>query len=96
MSEYELSIELGPCGWPKKFFGNSHEAFVDGAAISELLPDAERIGEVIFSDLSDIRPTPAYRATIGGTSVRFAFDEVTQGHYLVASNDAEISVEDSK
>lgn len=94
MCESSESAMLGPCGWPFREYGNDCEGYVQGMSVNELLPKATIIGDVAFSHIEGKKPVPAYLAEIGGRKIRFAFDEVQVGRYIIASNDADVSVED--
>lgn len=96
MCESSESAALGPCGWPFREYGNDCEGYVQGVSVNELLPKASIIGDVAFSHLEGNRHVPAYVVEIDGRKIRLAFDEVQAGQYIIASNDADVSVEDLK
>ena len=86
------SASLGPFGWPYDVVVDGHRAELNGHSLWTLLagPTTE-IGDVMVG--SEKRPIPAYEVEIDGLNIRFAAGEVSNGVWIVASNDASISTD---
>jgi len=84
--------DLGPCGWPFVVVAEGSYCRIHGQDVwaDEMawLETAEKNGSVALDSFD--AAVPVYLVSFGDLSARVAIREVSQGMWVIASNDVEI------
>ena len=89
MTAVRESAEFGPSGWPYVVvFPGDRISILGWDPINELGADATRLGKIALDGVD--RPLPVFGVDIDGRRLRIAIDEVSNGVFVVACNDATI------